>query len=163
MKKSILIVLGLIFCVQFAQGQVKESANDDNQYSNDTEYTHYNFRSKKQLKTGLILFGVGSAALIAGIAIASSVDSAAGFIPLLGGGLLVVVGGSSVLVSIPFLISSGVNKRKAKVSVNTGSTGINGLPNFNSRYVSLGVSINIWLEGIIIASYDYFKYALYRL
>ena len=57
---------------------------------------------------------------------------------LIGAGL-VVIGGASTLVSIPFFISAASSKRKAKLALNKEIVGIGGL-NKSSNY---GLSVTI--------------------
>jgi hypothetical protein len=76
---------------------------------------HYLIKSQAQKKTAFILLGVGVACAGIGAIIASNVDENQ-FIDdnAITGGFLILGGGLSALASVPFFISSGANKNKAR-------------------------------------------------
>ena len=141
MKKVLPIVLGLIFSFQISQGQVKQATNEVNQL----QYDFLMSKHKKQKTGGLIFLVGGVASMAAGFVTnrnanknsdgydLSSVATGAGFI---------AVGVISTIISIPLLISSGKNKRKAEAFIASENIGFKGMPAFNTRYVSVGLSID---------------------
>lgn len=138
MKYSVSLILILLFSLQVAYSQVADSSLIIPQQS---EYNQYILKSKKQKKSGIILLAVGAVAAAGGIAI--MVDNIRLFSDEQSGGFkagtgLAVLGGAAVIISVPVLISSGSNKRKAKAFVATGELG----EHFNnSPYTSIGVYI----------------------
>lgn len=115
MKTFVLFAL-MLLAFQSVQGQKIDSL------SAQTRQELYDFhfeKHKKQKKTGLILLGSGLVATVTGVLVARNSN-------LLGedtegfdiGTSLAVVGSLATISSIPVLISSGVNKRKASAYVN---------------------------------------------
>ena len=142
MKKALPIVLGLIFSFQISHGQINGSTATG--IKNNT-HDYYFLKHKQQKKNGLIFLGVGTAFIATGIItyiVLGNIDSdeVGGF--LIGAGIT-LIGGASLLVSVPILISSGSNKRKAKAFIASENIGFNVMPSLNTRYVSLGLSINL--------------------
>jgi len=78
---------------------------------------YYLQKSKSQKTTAWVLIGVGAAAVIAGTIVATTLkeqdDFDEGVNKLATGGYLMAAGGVSCLISIPFFVSSGKNKRRA--------------------------------------------------
>ena len=136
MKKVLPIVLGLIFSFQISQGQVKQKTNEDNQL----QYDFLMSKHKKQKIVGGIFLGIGVASLIGGVSITSN-NSNSSVIETFSGAGLIAIGGIFTIISIPLLISSGKNKRKAQAFIASENIGFNAMPSFNKRYVSLGLSI----------------------
>ena len=142
MKKVLPIVLGLIFSFQISQGQVKQATNEVNQ----VQYDFLISKHKKQLTGGLIFLGVGVASLAAGIVTNRNTNknsNSTNYIDVAAGAGLIAVGVIFTIISIPLLISSGKNKRKAKAFIASENIGFNAMPSLNTRYVSLGLSINL--------------------
>ena len=137
MKKVLPIVLGLIFSFQISQGQVKQATNEVNQL----QYDFLMSKHKKQ-KTGGLIFLVGGVASIAAGFVTSKNSNSTNYIDFSGVGFI-AVGVISTIISIPLLISSGKNKRKAKAFIASENIGFNAMPSLNTRYVSLGLSINL--------------------
>ena len=116
MKNLVSFSLCLIFSVQFALGQVNGSSAID---SKNNTHDYYFLKHKKQKKLGWILFGAGLATATTGFIMAASnldIGSSTNSTEANVGAGLLLVGLTSTFVSIPFLISSGSNKRKARGS-----------------------------------------------
>jgi hypothetical protein len=102
MKKSILAIVLLCFVTSiFSQQEVRNK-----------EY--YLKRSHNQKNAGLITLGGGTALVIAGILIGNAGSDDAELDNAMTGGIMVVAGASSIVISIPLLIASARNKRKAE-------------------------------------------------
>ncbi len=115
MKKFVLFTF-ILLAFQSVHGQEIDSL------SAQTRQELYDFhfeKHKKQKKTGLILLGSGLVATITGTLIARNSDilgeDTEGFDA---GASLALLGSLATISSIPVLISSGVNKRKASAYVN---------------------------------------------
>jgi len=135
MKRLFLIIL-LIFIYNEGCSQVMDSLTAQ---SNQEKYDLYFSKHKKQKKTGLILLGSGVVATGAGLLIAAnsnvlSDDGAFG-----SGAVLTLVGSVTTIVSIPYLISSGVNKRKASAYVQIEKQEFIDLTMPNSELLSAGI------------------------
>jgi hypothetical protein len=78
---------------------------------------YYLQKSKSQKTTAWIFIGAGAAAVIAGTIVAATLEEEdnfdEGINKLATGGYLMAAGGVSCLISIPFFVSSGKNKRRA--------------------------------------------------
>jgi len=138
MKRTLSIFLVLLFTFQMVQSQVTEPLTEE---STQEVYDFYNLKAKRQKKTGLILLGSGLVATVAGIAIASNNfwEDDGGFAAGTG---LFLIGSCATIASIPILIVSGSNNRKAKVYMETGMSG-DGNVNFeNYRNVTVGLKID---------------------
>jgi len=141
MKRTLSIFLVLLFIFQLMQSQINEPLTEK---STQEVYDYYNFKAKKQKKTGWILLGVGLAATAGGYAIMAnnfsiwSNESDGGFAA--GSGLF-LVGGLATIASIPVLIVSGSNNRKAKAYMETGSSKGGDITLKKSRNVAVGLKI----------------------
>jgi len=136
MKNSI-IILVLIFAFQSVQCQVTDSLTVK---SNEEMYDFYISKHKKLKKTGLILLGAGLVATGVGYAIANNgslYDD-----EFTAGAGLALVGVLTTISSIPVLIISGSNKRKANAIEGSGEVGIGVIPFNDTRYASVGIKIN---------------------
>ena len=124
------------------QSQINESLTEK---PTQEVYDYYNFKAKKQKKTGWILLGVGLAATAGGYAIMANNfsiwgnESDGGFVAGTG---LFLVGSGATIASIPVLIVSGSNNRKAKVYMETGISGIGNVNFENYRNVTVGLKID---------------------
>lgn len=144
MKLTLSILLVLLFSFQIVQSQITESKTDQ---STQNMYDFYSQKAKKQKTTGWILFGVGLGAVIGGTAIISnnfyiwggSEDEDRGFAA--GSGLF-LIGSMSVIASIPVLIISGSNNRKAKTYLEAGTSKVGNITFENSKYVTVGLKID---------------------
>src|SRR5690349_12324383 len=91
---------------------------------------NYLKKSKKQLRTGLILLGSGAAFITGGsIAMNHSESKGENELPFIVGGLALT------LSSFPFIISSATNKHKAKLEL-------------RRQTVTAGPSINSWQTSV---------------
>ena len=95
--------------------------------------------AKKQKKTGFILLGSGLVATGAGLLIAANSNVLSDDGGFGTGAGLVLVGSVTTVVSIPYLISSGVNKRKAAAYVQIGNYQMIDFKSQNSKLVSAGL------------------------
>ena len=124
------------------QSQVIEQITEK---STQEVYDYYNFKAKKQKKTGWILLGTGLAATAGGYAIMmNNLDwwdrnSEGGAVA---GSLLFLIGSGATIASIPILIVSGSNNRKAKFYMETGMSGVGNVTFKNSRNVAVGLKID---------------------
>ena len=119
------------------QSQVSEPLTEK---SRQELYDFYSFKSKKQKKTGLILLGSGLAATVVGLAIGSNNfwEDNSGFAAGMG---LFLVGSCATIASIPILIVSGSNNRKAKLYMETRSSKSGDITFKKSRNVAVGLKI----------------------
>jgi hypothetical protein len=139
MKRSLSIILFLLFSFQLLYSQVTDSTTIQSQQN---EYDFYLLKSKKQKTTGLVLLVSGVVAAAGGLAL--MVDNLTLFSDDTNGGFkagtgLFLAGSAATIISIPVLISSGSNKRKARAFIATGDFGD---PIKNSRYASVGISFD---------------------
>lgn len=100
-------------------------------------------QSEKQKKTGIGMLGAGVGAVVIGsVLIGATLDGSSDFVD---GTIafLLVAGGISTLVSIPILISSASNGRKAgKLSIGLGQTQALQAPGFPPKaYPTIGFSL----------------------
>ena len=133
--KGILFLIAILFYFQTAQCQEPDSSRNT---SNQELYDYFITKHKKQKKTGLILLGSGLAATGVGIIIMNSngFDDAG-----LGGFWLFTAGSLTTISSIPVLIISGSNKRKAETYVQLGQYRQIDFTMPDSKVVSVGVKI----------------------
>lgn len=137
LKKIIFIILVLMFPFQTIKSQTTKPITTP---ANQTQYDYYVKKHKKLKTTGWILLGGGLAAAAGGYAIAANnmnVFSDENDDEFVAGSGLFVLGTMSMISSIPVLIVSGSNKRKAEAILSTGKIGYNSL--HNQDYVSAGV------------------------
>ncbi len=138
MKKFILFTL-ILLAFQSVHGQEIDSL------SAQTRQELYDFhfeKHKKQKKTGLILLGSGLVATITGTLIARNSDilgdDTEGFDA---GASIALLGSLATISSIPVLISSGVNKRKASAYVNLSEYQPGDMTFPRSQSITVGVKI----------------------
>ena len=116
MKKLILIIVSFL-TIQASQCQEIDSLSTQ---SREEMYDFHFTKHKKQKKTGLILLGSGVVATGAGLLIAANSNVLSDDGGFGTGAGLVLAGSITTIVSIPYLISSGSNKRKAAAFVQIG-------------------------------------------
>ena len=142
MKRTFSTLLVLIFTFQMVQSQVTEQQTDQ---STQNMYDFYSLKAKKQKTTGWILLGTGLAATVGGYAIMANnfdlfdSDSDGG---LAAGTGLFLVGSIVTIASIPVLIVSGSNNRKARAYLETGTAGVGNITSENSKYVRVGLKVD---------------------
>lgn len=134
MKRSFLFFLVLMFSFNSVQGQVSEPVTEE---SDQKTYGYYIQKHHKQKVTGWVLMGMGVGMAIAGTAMVSQQNELNDTDNV--GTFLLVAGGASTIASIPILISSGSNKRKAEAIMAAGKVGINGASLNQPRFVSVGL------------------------
>jgi len=137
MKKLYLIIF-LLFTYNSTHSQVTDSLTGQ---SKQEMYNFHYSKHKKQKKTGLILLGSGLVATGAGALIAANSNVLSDDGGFGAGAGLVLAGSVTTLVSIPYLISSGSNKRKAATYVQIREYPRIDLTMPNSKVVSVGVKI----------------------
>lgn len=141
MKRFLALLILLLFTVQIAQSQITDSLTIKSQQE---MYDFYSSKHKKLKKTGWILFGAGLGAAIAGVAIAANTnlfdDSQDD--KLVAGAGMFFVGSCAFIASIPVLIVSGSNNRKATAILQSGQTNRVNIPKQNSHYVGVGIQYN---------------------
>lgn len=137
--KNLIIFLALIFTFQLTQCQETEPLTEQ---SKQKMYDFYISKSKKQKKTGWILLGSGVVATGTGLLIASNSNVLSDGGGFASGSLLALAGTLTTISSIPVLISSGSNNRKAKAILASGEVGIGAIPFNNTRYASIGLKID---------------------
>ena len=132
----------VFFSFQMIQSQVIESATDK---SSQESYDYHTLKQKKNKTTAWILLGSGVVITMAGVVVKST-DEVLGLID--GetehrGDWMIYVGSAATIASIPFFISAGKNKRKAKMYLNNSISKINFSQNrnFNCWSVSLIVPL----------------------
>lgn len=138
MKRILSILLVLLFSFQIVQSQVTEPLTENSQQNMFDFYSH---KAKKQKTTGFILLGVGLAVGISGLAIFSNnfwendggTDA---------GAIMFLAGSISVIASVPVLIISGSNNRKAKTYLEAGTVKVGNITFENSKYVTVGLKID---------------------
>lgn len=107
-------------------------------------YDYYLLKHKNQKTTGTILLVAGLLSAGGGIALMASnitlfsTEQSPGF--KAGTGLF-FVGSAATIISIPVLVSSGTNKRKAEAFLSKENVGFIGSPEGSTHFVSLGVNI----------------------
>ena len=137
MKKLILIIVSFL-TIQALQCQEIDSLSTQSRAEMyDFHFTKY----KKQKKTGLILLGSGVVATGAGLLIAANSNVLSDDGGFGTGAGLVLAGSVTTIVSIPYLISSGSNKRKAAAFVQIGEHDLIDLTMPYSKSFSVGFKI----------------------
>lgn len=134
MKRTFLIFLVLVFSFELAQSQVSEPTPEPSQ---EKTYGYYIQKHHSQKVTGWVLLGTGVGMAIAGTAMVSQQSDKNGTEDV--GTFLLVTGGATAIASIPVLISSGKNKKKATAIMEAGKVGIKGAAVNQPRYVSVGL------------------------
>ena len=130
MKKIFIFMLFLIAVFNLTAQHLVSS-----EHSVNTDYLQ---KSRKQCRTGLILFGGGTALFAGGLVVMQhSNDKGASGIPFLLGGMAMGVS------SIPFFTSSAINKHKAKLSVSKEALIINPGTKNNIYQASIALKINL--------------------
>ena len=95
-------------------------------------------KSRKQRTAGFILLGSGITLMTGGfIATEHSNSKGGNELPFIVGGLV------TTITSIPFFISSAINKHKAKVYMKRGALMLTPNRNSNISYNSIGLRLNI--------------------
>lgn len=138
--KKVVITLFVLFSFSWAESQVIDSLNVE---STQEMYDFHYAKSKKQKKTGFILLGSGLVATGAGLLIASNSNVLSDDAGFGAGAGLALVGSVATVVSIPYFISSGVNKRRAAAYVQVGEYQTIDVAFQNSKLVSLGFKIEL--------------------
>ena len=134
MKRTFIIFLVLVFSFKLAQSQVSEPTPEPSQ---EKTYGYYIQKHHSQRVTGWVLLGTGVGMAIAGTAMVSQQNDLNGTEDV--GTFLLITGGATTIASIPVLISSGKNKKKANAIMEAGKVGINGASVNQPRYVSVGL------------------------
>jgi len=123
MKKLTVLVLVLLLSVVSYSQQTEPSKSLSRE--------QYLTRSKTRLITGSVLLGAGAITLLT---ISPST-------PLTTVGVQAILGSAATLASIPFFISSGKNKRKARLMISSASLPGNQLNNNHKKLATAGIAI----------------------
>jgi len=137
MKRFLALIILLLFTVQIAQSQITDSLTIK---SEQKMYDFYSTKHQKLKKTGWILFGAGLGAAIAGVAIGENGNIFDD--NFIAGAGLFLAGSCAFIASIPVLIVSGSNNRKATAILQSGQTNRVNIPKQNSHYVGVGIQYN---------------------
>lgn len=148
MIRSTSILLFLLFSFQWVYSQGFDTSSTQKEpilFENQDFRKHYTEKANEQRRTGYILLGVGVTTGLIGVAIISSVggftfygSSKKGE----GAGVLLVLTGTIItIIGVQQLISSSVNEKKARAYIAVENIGFNGNPYYNTKYVSVGISI----------------------
>ena len=135
MRKFFLVIVALLFFLPRLQAQQSQE--------NKILIEEYLHQSEKQKKTGLIMLGAGAGSVLLGtVLFGTAWNSGSNFA---GGAsaFFLIAGSISTLVSIPVLVSSASNGRKAaKLGIGTTRLGASGSEGFNQKtYPTLNISI----------------------
>jgi len=146
MKKLLLLSTSFLFFCTAHYGQIDSSHAKP---INTGLQQHYLQKSKNQLRTGLILLGSG--VVLNGIAIAMFPDNYDLFLGTnssktesqanIATGMF-IVGSAALISSIPVLISSGVNKHKARLLVNSERVELSPQIKTSEWQLKTGIAIN---------------------
>ncbi|MGA9270315.1 MAG: hypothetical protein WBV45_06810 [Lutimonas sp.] len=138
--KKLTFFFALVLFFQTTQGQITDSLTTEiNQQTNQEMYDYLMAKHKKQKKAGLIMIGSGVLATVGGILLthnSSLADS-----EWTAGALLAYAGVLTTISSIPVLIISGSNKRKAETYLQVGRHRMIDMNLPNTETVTLGVKI----------------------
>ncbi|MDQ6610306.1 MAG: hypothetical protein M3Y85_10855 [Bacteroidota bacterium] len=143
MKK--IILLPVAFLMLNCKGLYAQTLNDSLAQLSKPELSHYYESKAKHQKTtglvmattGLVLFVVGAAVFASNFSFdlsGSQASSSDG-----GGGVIAIVGGISLLGSLPVLISSAHNRRKARLILENKTTYLT--PTLHLKQTAIGISI----------------------
>lgn len=106
----------------------------------EKDYDFYKHRSKNQRIVGWATLGGGLLLGVGGILAANSVaNNHTGHSSL--PGVLFVASAAAGVVSIPFMIMAGVNKRKANALIKTQNTGFDVPPGVSKTIVMIAIQI----------------------
>ncbi|MEP7232531.1 MAG: hypothetical protein ABI691_19880 [Ginsengibacter sp.] len=143
--------LSLIFLISLCSGLVKAQIADTIKPVSHKLSADFLFKkSRNQNIIAWILLGAGAGLGIAGLAVGEGavkrvwsdpVDTTLSTVST--GGALALVGGASMLASIPFFIASGKNRRKASVMLKDESVSFSRQLHFSKSFISLGISVNL--------------------
>ena len=107
------------------------------------DYDYYMHKRKNNLTAGLVTLGGGL--VFSGIGLLMADINSSNDATWEIGGILLITGAVSGLVSIPFMIMAGANKHKARALLNTQKTGF-GVPPGVSNSIA-GITIQIPFES----------------
>lgn len=148
MKFSVILFLVFIFTFQQAQAQIMETSNETLQQKSH----NFSLKQKRQKTAAWICLGGGAALTIAGFALSRN-NVEGGLIHLftgesssesrrfVSGSVLVILGGSATLASIPLFISASKNKRKAALSLKGNSISLGNLSYKKSEHISIALTL----------------------
>lgn len=129
----------MFFSFQMIQSQVIEPTTDK---SSQELFDFYTLKQKKNKTTAWIMLGTGIGMTIAGIGINMSGGVLDGDSTNNAKGLwLSYLGGATTIASVPFFISAGKNKRKAKMYLNNSISKIKFPQNRNLNYWSVSLIV----------------------
>ncbi len=135
--KSFILLSSMLLSMFLANAQTLDSLSTGR---NEEMYDYFIRKHESQKKTGFILLGSGVAAIVGGVLMInnSSFDDA----EFTAGGILYLGGILSTAASVPVLIISGSNRRKAETYLQAGTFHMQGIEVPNQKAVALGLKIN---------------------
>jgi hypothetical protein len=137
MKQIFISICFFLFIIQFVQGQKIDTTMNK---TPQVLYNMYMQKHKSNKTVGWVLFGSGLGMAAIGMTIFGKQDFEA---TTNKGITLAFAGGISMLGSIPFFISAGNNKRKAKLALKTGPVIIGNKNPIQSNYFALGITFQL--------------------
>jgi|ERR1035437_2685111 hypothetical protein len=134
MNKILLISLGLCIIIGKANAQMGDTTLNA---KHNIEADLLLKKSKKQKNIAVRTLVGGAAITIAGLIFLSGEENKEG-------GAIMVIGGSGLmLISVPYFILSGNNKKKANLQLMHERVIFNSQSNLKTHLISLGVKINL--------------------
>lgn len=149
MKLSLIIFLVFLLGFQPTQSQVLNTSTDK---LPQKSYDYFSLKQKRQKTAAWICLGGGVAITIVGTALAiNNLDEALtsafsgenstksrGFES---GGVLMILGGSATLASIPLFISAGKNRKKAALSIKGEPSAFRNRSYRGSQHLSIALTV----------------------
>jgi hypothetical protein len=137
MKQIFISICFFLFIIQFVQGQKIDTTMNK---TPQVLYNMYMQKHKSNKTIGWILFGSGLGMAGIGMTIFGKQDFEASTNK---GITLAFAGGISMLGSIPFFISAGNNKRKAKLALKTEPVIIGSKKRLESNYFAFAIILQL--------------------
>ncbi len=115
----------------------------------DKDYNYYMQKSKSQRTVGWVTLGTGVVLSGIGLLIADNSETTTNSYGVIGddnsvtGGVLVLAGAASGIVSIPFMIMASVNRHKARLMIKNQKTGFGVPSNVNKNITGITMTIPI--------------------
>lgn len=123
--------------VNFSPGTISALTNNG---ANPKDYEYYRQKRKSNLTAGLVTLGMGVVLSGVGVIFAQNSNS---FDNDATAAILLIVGAVSGIASIPLMIISGVNGRKAKLALKSQNTGFGVPRNLSKPIMGLSISVPI--------------------
>ena len=133
-KQNFFAILLFLVATSIIQAQVIDQKSQE-------LHDMYMQKHKTNKTVGWISLGSGVALIGIGAVVYSNDFTLNESNPNTASGILLGVGAGAALVSIPFFISAGSNKRKANLALKEGTLGIFNEANYKNKYVSLSITV----------------------